>query len=149
HRAMVGTAATAAALHHRLMARIPTSAPAGAINRHPSRAMGMRSMEPKRSSPLHARRLDPGHHLAEPAADLLDGVLGLALADGEELGAIRLVLEHPLARELPALDLAEDLPHLAAGLVVDDARAARVVAVLRRVRDRVAHVREAALVEQV
>ena len=43
----------------------------------------------------------------------------------------------------------QDLLHLLLGLFGDDARAAGVVAVLGRVRDAVAHVVEAALVEQV
>ncbi len=47
------------------------------------------------------------------------------------------------------LDLAEDLLHLGPDVVVDDARAARVVAVLGRVGDREAHALQALLVHQV
>ena len=68
--------------------------------------------------------------LAEPLADLLDGVLALAALGGEEAGPAGLVLQDPLAGELARLDLAEDLLHLDAGLLVDDPGAAGVVAVL-------------------
>ena len=49
----------------------------------------------------------------------------------------------------PGLDLLEDLPHLGAGLLVDDPGAAGVVAELGGVRDAVPHVVEAALIHQV
>src|SRR5215471_119112 len=140
--AIAGTASTAAAPHHPTRARIPTPAIAGTMKGQPSGAIGMRT-------PSHAGRLDPRHHLAQPPPDLLDRMLGLALADGQELRAVGLVLEHPFPRELPPLDLAKDLPHLGLGLVVDDPRTARVVPVLRGVRDGVPHVREPTLVEQV
>ena len=67
----------------------------------------------------------------------------------EEAGASRHVLEDELLRELPGLDLLEDLLHLRLGLVGDDTRAAGVVAVLGGVADRVAHIGEAAFVDQV
>src|SRR5262249_37867226 len=98
---------------------------------------------------LHPGRLDPGHHLAEPPTDLLDRMIRLALADGEEARAVRLVLEDPFARELARLDLAEDLPHLDLGLVAHDAWAAGVAAVPRGMGHGVAHVGEAPLVEEV
>ena len=58
-------------------------------------------------------------------------------------------LGDPLAGERPVLDLAEHLAHLGANVLVDDAVAAREVSVLGRVGDRPAHVREAALPDQV
>ena len=76
-------------------------------------------------------------------------MLALAALGGVEDGPAGLVLEDPLAGELAGLDLLEDLLHLGAGLLVDDPRAAGVVAVLGRVRDAVAHVVEAALIHQV
>src|SRR5262249_61756418 len=94
-------------------------------------------------------RLYPYHLLSLPPADLLDRMIRLALSDGEEARAVRLVLEDPLARELARLDLVQDLPHLDLGLVAHDARAARVVAVLRGIGHGIAHVGEAALVEEV
>ena len=60
-----------------------------------------------------------------------------------------LVLEDEFLGELAGLDFVQDLLHLGLGLLVDDARAAREVAVLGGVRDRVAHVGDAALVHQV
>src|ERR1051325_9944702 len=96
-----------------------------------------------------ARRLDPRHHRAEPLADFLDLVVGVPPAHREESRAVRRVLEHPLARELPGLDLGEDFLHLVLRLVRHHAGTARVVAVLRGVGDGVPHVREAALVEEV
>ena len=59
------------------------------------------------------------------------------------------VLGDPLARELARLDLAQDVLHRLAGLVGDDPLAAREVAVLGRVGDRVAHPGDALLVHQV
>src|SRR5450756_3225147 len=47
------------------------------------------------------------------------------------------------------LDLAQDLAHLLAGRVVDEARSAGVAAELGRVRDGPVHLRDAALVHEV
>src|SRR5215470_8900319 len=134
-----------AAHHHPIQPRIHAPATAGAIKRQPSEAMGMRTRRPA----LDPRRLDPGHHLAQPRAHLLDRMLGIAAALGEEARTVGLVLQHPFARELSRLDLREDLLHLGLRLVADDPRPPRVVAVLRGVRDRVAHVGETALVEEI
>ena len=51
--------------------------------------------------------------------------------------------------ELAGLDLGQNLLHLGAGLLVDDARAARVIAVFGGVRNRIAHVAEAALIDEI
>ena len=76
--------------------------------------------------------------------------------DWRRLGAHRLqaclVVVHvldPLAGELAGLDVGEDRLHLLAHVLVDHALAARVVAELGRVRDRVAHAGEPVLVHQV
>src|SRR5665647_1910020 len=93
--------------------------------------------------------VDPAHHAAQLFADGLDKML-LALAlQRVEHGAVGLVLEDPLARELAALDLGEQLAHGVAHVLVDDARAAREVAVLGRVADAVAHAGDALLPHQV
>src|SRR5205085_11344855 len=93
--------------------------------------------------------VQPRHHRAEPRADLLDlGSPGL-LAHLLEVREAVLGLAHPLLRELPALDLVEDAAHLRAGLLVDNARPACVVAVLRGVGDGVPHPAHAALVDEV
>src|SRR5436190_6885140 len=93
--------------------------------------------------------VQPRHHRAEPRADLLDlGPPGL-LAHLLEVREAVLGLSDPLLRELAALDLVQDAAHLRAGLLVDDARSARVVAVLRGVGDGVPHPAHPALVEEV
>src|SRR6266511_5722295 len=92
---------------------------------------------------------DPAHHVAQALPDLLDRVGPLGLAVLLEHRPADLVLDDELLRELAGLDLAEDLPHLVLRLRVHDARAARVVPVLRRVRDGVAHPGEAAFVHEV
>src|SRR5207248_2437941 len=122
----------------------PAATTAGpTMNGQPSLAIG------SFCSTLHPRRLDPGHHRAQALADFLDLMIGVAPAHGQEARAVGLVLEHPLARELPRLDLTQDLLHLPLRLVAHHARAAGVVAVLRGVGDGVAHVGEAALIEEV
>src|SRR5881628_3647895 len=93
--------------------------------------------------------LEPGHHGAQPGPDLLDRMLLAALEQGVVLGAIGLALENPFLGEPPALDLLEDALHLLLGLIGDDAGPAGYVAILGRGADRVAHVGDAALVDQV
>src|SRR5665811_1462528 len=98
---------------------------------------------------VEAALVDPAHHAAQLFADGLDEML-LALAlQGVEHGAVGLVLEDPLAREFAALDLGEQLAHGVAHVLVDDARAAREVAVLGGVADAVAHAGDALLPHQV
>src|SRR5438874_1337296 len=101
------------------------------------------------SGGLGDRPVHPAHHAAQLAAGLLDRVRGRLLAPLGEVGPAGVVLGHPLAGELATLDLREDLAHLVLDPPVDDARAARVVAVLGRVRDAVPHPRDAALVHEV
>jgi NADP-dependent 3-hydroxy acid dehydrogenase YdfG len=67
--------------------------------------------------------LDPRHHRAELLADLLDRVLGHALARGLERGLVDLVLQHPVAGEAARLDVFQHALHLGLGLGGDDARA--------------------------
>src|SRR5262249_22117048 len=93
--------------------------------------------------------VDPRHHRAQVPADLLDLLALCLLAHALEVLLARLVLGDPLLRELARLDVREDLLHRLAGLVGDHARAAGHVAVLGRVRDRVAHALDAVLVHQV
>src|SRR5215211_2501381 len=91
----------------------------------------------------------PGHHPAQGLAGLLDRVVGPGLAHAGEVGPALVVLVDPFAGEGPGLDLGQDAAHLGLDPVVDDAGAAGVVAVLGRVRHRVAHAGQAALVHQV
>src|SRR3984893_12135023 len=148
-QASAATMKPAAAAHQNIELMIHAAAARGRLNGHPSEATGTRKGRPAERPRSLPRRLDPGHHLAQPPAHFLDGAGRVALPHREEARAVRLVLQHPLPGELAGLDLGEDLLHLGLGPVVDDARAAGVVAVLGGVGDRVAHVGETALVEQV
>src|SRR5687768_16671966 len=87
--------------------------------------------------------LDPGHHVTQLRADRLDLLLGAHATHCLEHRRARAVFENELASKLAALDFLEDALHLGLGLVGNDARPARKVAVLGGVRDRVAHVRDA------
>src|SRR5438270_38765 len=92
----------------------------------------------KRPSPVAAQiavSAPTGAHVVE---------LGVGLSGAHALDALMAgaVLGDPLAREVPRLDLGEDLAHGCAGLLGDHALAARVVAVLGGVGDRAAHAGE-------
>src|SRR6266540_4475345 len=91
----------------------------------------------------------PGHHRPQRPADLLDLVLARLRPQAVEVGAPGVVLGDQLAGEGARADLREDALHLRADILVDHPRPACVVAVLGRVRDRVAHPLEAALVDHV
>src|SRR3954453_1021466 len=93
--------------------------------------------------------LDPIHVRPELLALALDLVVLALLAHAEEVLLPGAVLRDPLAGELAGLDLAQELLHGGARLVRDDALAAREVAVLGGVGDRVAHPGDALLVHQV
>src|SRR5215831_11642169 len=80
--------------------------------------------------------LQERHHGAQFTADFLDGLVSFLLAHGQELVPAGAVLAHPLPGELARLDLAQDLAHFGAGLLIDDARTAGVVAVFRRIGHR-------------
>src|ERR1035441_1798476 len=92
---------------------------------------------------------EEGHHIAKALADGFELVGFGGFAHGEEIVAAGFVLRDPLLGEFAGLDLAEDLFHFGAGLSVDDARAAGVVAVLGGVADAVTHVAEAAFLDEV
>src|SRR6185503_15159871 len=92
---------------------------------------------------------DERHHRAQLLADGLDlAALGL-LSQLLHAGPARLDVADELLREGAGPDLLEDLAHLGAHVGVDDARAAREIAVLGGVGDGVAHAFEAALVHEV
>ena len=63
--------------------------------------------------------------------------------------AVRIHLREELTCEGAILDLREDLLHLLTGLLSDETLTGAVIAVLRRVGDRVTHLGEAALVDEV
>src|SRR5439155_22750018 len=81
----------------------------------------------------------PRHHGARPGAGPLDRMIGRGPAVLGEAARAAPGLGDPFAGERAALDLAQQLLHLGFDLVAHDPRAPRVVAVLRRVADRVAH----------
>src|SRR5690606_20704565 len=70
-------------------------------------------------------------------------------ADALEASCARLPLLHPFRGELAGLDVVQDALHLSLGLCGDDARTRDVLAPLSSVRDRVVHVGDAALVDEV
>src|SRR4051794_29718784 len=82
--------------------------------------------------------VDPVHRRPQFLADRLDLMLLLLFAHALEILLAGTVFRNPLLGELAGLDLAEDLLHRLTGGVGDHALAAREIAVLRRVRDRVA-----------
>src|SRR6266545_5709098 len=84
------------------------------------------------------------HEGAELAAYLLEQLIGGAAAKLLQLPLARVHLSDPLARERAVLNLTEHVAHALADVLVDHDWAAGVVAVLGRVRNREAHVREAA-----
>src|SRR3954447_24066268 len=94
-------------------------------------------------------RVGPVHHRSQLAALLLDLRVLLLLAHPLEVLLPRAVLCDPLARELAGLDLREHVLHRLARRLRDDPLAARVVAVLGGVRDRVAHAADPLLVHEV
>ncbi len=68
---------------------------------------------------------------------------------GLEAGLVDLVLQHPVAGELAALDVRQNALHLGLRLGRDDPRAGDVLAIFGRVGDGVVHVRDAAFIDQV
>src|SRR5688572_20362599 len=93
--------------------------------------------------------LDPRHHGAQLLAHLLDVVLGQQAALGVQRGRTGAVLEDEVARVLARLDALQAVPHRLPRLRADHLRAGLVLAEFRVVGDRVVHVGDAALVDQV
>src|SRR5258708_7324879 len=104
---------------------------------------------PESSRSLFFHRLQPGHHRAELASNLLDLVFGIFLAHREKCVAPVGVLVNPLLGEAAVLDLGQHLPHLLPNVVVDHTGTGDVVSELGGVRNRVAHEAQAAPIHQV
>src|SRR4051794_8304291 len=85
----------------------------------------------------------------QPAADRLDLRRGEGGALLEQLRLARLDVRDELACERPVLHCLEDGAHVLAHVLVDHERPPRVAAVLGRVRDRLVHPLEPALVDEV
>src|SRR5437879_583800 len=91
----------------------------------------------------------PRHHLAQLPPDLLDRLLLLLRARRVKVRRAVPVFGDPALGVRAVLDVLQDFAHLLAHARVDDPRADGVVAVLGGVAHRVAHVAEAALVDEV
>src|SRR5829696_3158283 len=124
----------------------------------PGATGGSQPEEGMRSSPTlsFSQRLpgvelgvDPVHHRAQLLALALDLVVRALFAHALEVLLAGAVLGDPLACERSGLDLAEHVPHRLARRLGDDPPAAREVAVLGGVGDRVAHPGDALLVHEV
>ncbi len=100
-------------------------------------------------SVFHLDRIEERHGRAQLCADLLHQQTGFVLPHLGEVLPAGLVLLDPVFGERAVLDFGEELLHLGAGGVGDDARAGGVVAVLGGVADGVAHVGEAAAIHEV
>jgi hypothetical protein len=74
--------------------------------------------------------LDPGHHLAQLAADFLDRMFRVLRTHLRKTFAAGLILRHPLLGELTGLNFLKDLFHFRLGLLINDAWAARVITIL-------------------
>src|SRR5438034_2101209 len=115
----------------------------------------LRRSDPSASSASILRRVDkavlpdPGHHFAQPRANLLDRQLRGHAPPAEQGGRAGAVLQHELLGVLARLDAQQRIAHALARRLVDDLRAGDVLAVLGVVRDRVVHGADAALVHQV
>ena len=92
---------------------------------------------------------DPRHHGAEFGTDVLDCAGIVHAPRGLEAGGNGFPFLHPSASELARLDIGEHPPHLGLGLVRDDAGARHIFAPLGGVGDRIVHVGNAALVDQI
>src|SRR2546422_592073 len=92
---------------------------------------------------------EPGHHPAELPAGLLARLLLLLRARRVQVRRAVAVLGDPAFGVRAVLDVLQDIAHLLAHARVDDPRADRVVAVLGGVAHRVAHVAEAAFIDEV
>src|SRR5215472_6788279 len=100
--------------------------------------------------PIHqGPLLEPGHHASQTRANGFNRVLqtrGFELFEARFAG---FAFGHPLIGKAPGLHVSQKLLHLVADALVDDPRTARQVAILGGVRNRVAHVADAAFVYQV
>src|SRR5207245_1891317 len=94
-------------------------------------------------------RLKEWHHGAKLRTELLDRVLLLALARGEEVRAALLIFCDPRLREDAVENFREDFSHFFACLLGDDALTSRIFALFGRITDVIAHVAEATAVDQV
>jgi len=75
--------------------------------------------------------------------------MGFTLTGGEEIRAALFVFLNPFLGEAAVANFGQDFAHFLASLLGDDARAGGIVTLLGGVADGVAHVTEAAAVNQI
>src|SRR4029077_3757332 len=78
-----------------------------------------------------------------------DRVMLFALAGGQKVGAALFIFFDPSLSETAVADLCQDLSHLVARLLGDNSRSRGIVSLLCSVADGIAHVTEAAAVNQI
>ncbi len=93
--------------------------------------------------------VDERHHAPQCAADLFDLMLAVCRTHPGEVRPAGMVFLDPFLGERAAADVVEQFAHGGAGVVGDDAASGDIIAPFCRIADRVAHVVEAALIEQV
>ena len=93
--------------------------------------------------------VEPRHQRPEPRADLLHRMLGRPPSQRAERDVARAILLDEVAREATRLDVGQHLLHARLDALIDHPRPALEISVLSGVRHRIAHVRDAALVDQV
>ena len=92
---------------------------------------------------------NPRHHIPKPFSHRLDIVLGGAPAHCFETRPARGVLEHPFLGEPSRLNIIENLAHARLYTRVNDARTTGIVTIFGSISNRVPHVGDAALVNEV
>src|SRR5438477_9161281 len=93
--------------------------------------------------------LEKRHHGAQARTELLDGILLFGFALGEKILAAIFVFLDPFFGEAAVANLRQEFFHFIASLLGHDARACGVVTVLRGIADGVAHVAEAAAIDEI
>src|SRR6266478_6730842 len=102
-----------------------------------------------RGQPRRYDGLKERHHGAELGTQLLDGMGLFAMSRGQEVRAAFFVFLDPFLGEAAITNLGKNFAHFLAGLRGNDPRAGGVVALLGGVADGIAHVAEAAAVDEV
>ena len=93
--------------------------------------------------------MQKGHHGAKFGAELLDWMTLFALACGEKIRAACFVFRYPFFGKTAVANFRENLFHFVARFLCDDARAGAVIALFGGVADGIAHVAEAAAVNEI
>src|SRR5208283_4128179 len=97
----------------------------------------------------HLYSIEKRHHSAQLCADLFDEQCLFPVSDGLEHRPPGLVLQNPLACELPGLDLFEHFFHLGSSLRINDPFSTRQIAIFSRVANGVPHIGKSAPVDEI